>query len=268
MDLAATLPSVPSELQLLSGAWPDEPGLDTALSKLILDRVSSGDMPATMRLYVPGREVAFGRRDAVTPQYPAAVAAAHNAGFAAVERLAGGRAAVFTEHTIAFALATPDTNPRITIHSRFQEMSELIVAAFTRVGVASAIGEVPGEYCAGEFSVHHDHRLKLMGVGQRLARQAAHVGGVIAVRRTDLLLRALIPVYRALELEWRPTTTGSLNDVRDSVTSDDVMAALKAELRSRYDVGKGRIAEDLVGEARSMVHQHLPDLGDDLRNGN
>ena len=102
---------MPPELQLLGGAWPEEPGLDTALSKIILDRVSAGDMPATMRLYVPGREVAFGRRDAVTPQYPAAVAAAAEVGFAAVERLAGGRAAVFTEQTIAFALALPDDDP-------------------------------------------------------------------------------------------------------------------------------------------------------------
>lgn len=258
MDLATTLHAVSSELQLLGGTWPDEPGLDTALSKLILDRVSSGDMPATMRLYVPGREVAFGRRDAVTPQYPAAVAAARAAGFAAVERLAGGRAAVFTEHTIAFALAIPDDDPRTTIHSRFQHMSEMIVAAFARLGVSSEIGEIPGEYCAGDFSVHHDHRLKLMGVGQRLAKHAAHVGGVITVNRTDLLLRALIPVYRALDLEWRPTTTGSLGDVHHPITNDEVMTALKTELRARYTVIKGRIGEDLVAAARSLSHRHLP----------
>jgi lipoate-protein ligase A len=246
------------DLKLLSGAWTEEPGLDTSLSKLILDRVSSGEMPATMRLYVPSREVAFGRRDAVTPQYPAAVEATRVAGFAAVERLAGGRAAVFTEHTIAFALAIPDDDPRTTIHSRFQDMSDLVVAAFARLGVSSAVGEVPGEYCAGEFSVNHDHRLKLMGVGQRLAKRAAHVGGVIAVSRTDLLLRALIPVYRALELEWRPTTTGSLADVRPQITNDEVVAALQAELRGRYSVIKDRIDEDLVDEARSLAHRHLP----------
>jgi lipoate-protein ligase A len=258
LDLDTTLQVVPPELQLLSGSWPEEPGLDTALSKLILDRVSSGDMPATMRLYLPGREVAFGRRDAVTPQYPAAVSAARAAGFAAVERLAGGRAAVFTEHTIAFALATPDDDPRTSIRIRFQHMSELIVAAFARLGVSSEIGEIRGEYCAGEFSVHHDHRLKLMGVGQRLVKHAAHVGGVIAVNRTDLLLRALIPVYRALGLEWRPTTTGSLGDVHDPITNDEVMATLKAELQARYNVTKGRIGEDLVDEARRLSHRHLP----------
>jgi lipoate-protein ligase A len=247
-----------SILQLLGGAWPDEPGVDTAISRLILDRVSAGEMPPTMRLYVPGREVAFGRRDAVTPQYPDAVAAARKEGFGTVERLAGGRAAVFTEHTIAFSLAVPDDEPQSGIRDRFQTVGEIIVAALARIGVTSTIGEVSGEYCPGEFSINHAGRIKLMGVGQRLARRAAHVGGVIVVHRTDLLLQALIPVYRALDIEWRPATAGSLGDVRPSVTNDDVLAALKAELTSRYETTKNRIPVELADEARRLAIGYLP----------
>lgn len=249
---------MPSPVQLLSGAWPEEPGLDTALSRLILDRVSSGDMPATIRLFVPGREVAFGRRDAVAPQYPAAVAAARQAGFSAVERLAGGRAAVFTEHTIAFSLAVPDAEPQSGIRDRFESIGAIIVAAFARLGVQSNIGEISGEYCPGEFSINHAGRIKLMGVGQRLTKRAAHVGGVISVNRTDLLLRTLIPVYRALALEWRPSTTGSLGDVRPTITNEDVLAALKAELSSRYDLARSRITGDLVDDAHGLVPTYLP----------
>lgn len=248
---------VQPELQLLGGAWPEEPGLDTAVSKVILERVSAGDMPATMRLYVPGREVAFGRRDAVAPEYPAAVKAAQDAGFHAIERLAGGRAAVFTEHTIAFALAVPDPDPRISIHERFRDVSSMIVAALERIGVPAEIGEVRGEYCPGEFSVNHAGQIKLMGLGQRLARHAAHVGGVIAVSGTDLLLKALIPVYRALDIEWLPRTVGSITDVTRSARTDDVLAALKAELGTRYDVRRGRIAPDLVDEAATLAADHV-----------
>ncbi len=255
---AATLPPVPIPLLLLGGSWPDEPGLDTALSKLVLDRVSQGDMPATVRLYVPGREVAFGKRDAVTPQYAAAVAAARDNGFAAVERLAGGRAAVFTEHTIAFSLALPDRDPRTTIHDRFRHISELMVDAFWRLGISSAIGEIQGEYCPGEFSVHHNNQIKLMGVGQRLAKNAAHVGGVIAVNRTDLLLEALIPVYRALELEWRPATVGTLGDVQPGISNDAVLGALKSELAEHYEISRDRIDDSLATEARSISHRYLP----------
>lgn len=254
----ATLPLVSSSLQLLGGSWPEEPGLDTALSKLILDRVSAGIMPATMRLYVPAREVAFGRRDAVTPQYPAAVAAAREAGFSAVERLPGGRAAVFTEDTIAFSLTVPEADPRTTIQRRFQEMSEIVVAMLSRLGVPSAIGEIPGEYCPGGFSVHHQHRIKLMGVGQRLAKRAAHVGGVLTVNGTELLLQALVPVYRALELEWRPSTVGTIGDIRPGVRNDDVLAALRDELAARFDVTRDRIDDSLAEEARSLSHRYLP----------
>ncbi len=250
-----------SSLVILGGSWTDEPGLDTAISKLILDRVSDGDMPATMRIYTPGREVAFGKRDTVTKQYPAAVRAAHEAGFSAVERLAGGRAAVFHEQTIAFSIAIPDDDPRTAIRERFTEMSNLIVDSFWRLGIETQVGEVQGEYCPGEYSINHAGRIKVMGVGQRLARRATHVGGVIAVANTDLLLRALIPVYRALEIEWRPSTTGTLADVSPSVTNDLVIAALKAELAEHYELSRDRIGGDLVEAARDLVDHYLPDLG-------
>jgi lipoate-protein ligase A len=249
---------VPPQLLLLGGSWPDEPGVDTALSKVILDRVSAGQLPATLRLYVPGREVAFGKRDTIESLYPEAVAASRTAGFAAVERLAGGRAAVFSEHTLAFSLALPDEDPRTSIRDRFEHVSGIVVDAFWRLGVSSAIGEVPGEYCPGEFSVHHEGCIKLMGVGQRLARKAAHVGGVIAVNHTDLLLQALIPVYRALQLEWRPATTGSLGDIQRGVSNDEALAALKAEFAVHYSLTRDRIDQELLTEARAIGMQYLP----------
>jgi len=261
-SVLTTLSAVRSPLLLLGGCWPDEPGLDTAVSKVVLDHVSAGEMPTTLRLYVPGREVAFGKRDAVAPEYPEAVAAAREAGFAPVERLAGGRAAVFTEHTIAFSLAVPEDDPRTTIYERFGEMTDLIVAAFARLGVSSQVGEVPGEYCPGEYSVNHEGRLKLMGVGQRLAKKAAHIGGVITVARTDLLLRALIPVYRALNLEWRPATVGTLADIRSGVTTDDTLGALKAVFAERFAITRDRMHSDLVEAARPLAENYLPLLQD------
>ncbi len=228
------------------------------MSKVILDLVSAGEMPATLRLYVPGREVAFGKRDVVAPEYPEAVVAAREVGFAPVQRLAGGRAAVFTEQTIAFSLAVPEDDPRTTIYERFDEVTDLIVAAFARLGVSSRVGEVPGEYCPGEYSVNHDGRLKLMGVGQRLARKAAHIGGVITVANTDLLLRALIPVYRALNLEWRPATVGTLADVRSGITTDDTLGALKATFAERFVITRDRVHSDLVATARPLAAEYLP----------
>jgi octanoyl-[GcvH]:protein N-octanoyltransferase len=246
---------VATRLQIVGDSWPNQLGLDTAVSRAILDRVSAGEAPATLRLYVPRREVAFGRRDTVSPRYPAARRAAAAAGFAGIERLAGGRAAVFTEHTVAFALALPDPSPRDSIGRHFVEMAEAVVAALRRVGVGTTVGEVPGEYCPGAYSVNHAGRIKLMGVGQRLARHATHVGGVIVAARSDLVRRALVPVYRALEVPWEPATAGAVDDVAPGVTPTDVLEAMITEFSTRYDAVAATVPDAIVAAA-------LPNMGD------
>src|SRR5690606_187272 len=148
---------------------------DVAVSHAILSAVSEGELGPVLRLHVPGPLVAFGRADRVTPGYPAAVRAAQAHGFAPVERLAGGRAAVFHESTIAFSLAIPAPEPKPGIHARFEMISQLMVDAFEALGVDARIGELPGEYCPGQWSVNVGGRVKVMGVGQRLVRRAAHI---------------------------------------------------------------------------------------------
>ena len=116
MPAPAILPAVAGlrPLRLIRDTFPDRPAFDTALSRAILLRVSKGELPETMRLGRPGAMVAFGRRDVASRGYGAAVLAARAGGFEAVERLAGGRAAVFHEQTVAIAhaVADPDPTPR------------------------------------------------------------------------------------------------------------------------------------------------------------
>ena len=92
-------------IQLVRTAFPDRPAYDTAVSHAILERVARGELPETFRLARPGAMVAFGKQDVNSPGYTDAVTAAYAGGFEAVQRLAGGRAAVFHENTIAFAWA-------------------------------------------------------------------------------------------------------------------------------------------------------------------
>src|SRR4051794_1507770 len=114
-----------------------------------------------------------------SPHYGAAADAARAAGFAAVERLAGGRAAVFHQGTIAIARAYRDPQPAKRTYARFEEMSELITATLRGLGVDARIGEVPGEYCPGAYSVNARGKAKLAGIGQRMIRGGAHLGGVV-----------------------------------------------------------------------------------------
>ena len=45
---------------------------------------------------------------------------------------------------------------------------ELLAGALRQLGVPAGVGEVPGEYCPGEFSVHDGGGRKLVGTAQRL----------------------------------------------------------------------------------------------------
>jgi lipoate-protein ligase A len=250
--------SQPRSIRLVRDEFSDRPAFDTAVSRALLIRASEGVIPETFRLNVPGRVVAFGKRDTLEPGYPEAVAAAADEGFASVERLAGGRAAVFTEHTLAFSWTIPHRDPRRGIYARFQALAGLMARTFDGLGVPAEVGEIPGEYCPGDYSVHHGGRIKLMGVGQRLASAAAHVGGVVVVDRPDLVRRVLVPVYDRLGLDWEPTTAGALTDVRPGLTVASVASALIAELARSAVLVEDTIGVYTLALAERLAPDHEP----------
>ena len=231
----------------------DDPVLDTALSTALLQRVGSGEVDPTLRLWTPDRIVAFGSQDRARPGYSAAIDAATRMGFAAVERLAGGKAAVFHEGTIAFAWTTPHPDPKTGIAERFRAISSIIVEALSRLGVTGTVGEVRGEYCPGRFSVQVGGR-KVMGVGQRLVRSAAHVGGVLVAHSPELVNLPLVPVYEALGYEWRPEATGAIgnpvDDVIGALTGAFTAAGLSLQ-RSQFD-------QETAAVAANIAERHLP----------
>jgi len=244
-------------IKLIRDGYPNAPGMDIAVSRALLLRASEGEITETFRLNIPGRVMAFGKRDTLTPGYPAAVVAAHTAGFRPVERLAGGRAAVFHEGTFAFSWTIPASDPRSGIKSRFSLLTDLMVAAFARIGIEGEVGQVPGEYCPGDHSVHHDGRIKLMGVGQRLARGAAHIGGVVMVTNSALAREALIPVYEALQLDWNPATVGALQDIVPGLTMQSAAAAIETELSAAASLEAVHLDETTIDLARTLAPDHV-----------
>jgi octanoyl-[GcvH]:protein N-octanoyltransferase len=234
--------------------------LDVALSHSILSAVSEGRLGPTLRLHVPGPVLAFGRADRVTSGYSAAVRAAEAHGFVPVERLAGGRAAVFHEKTIAFSLAIPEVEPKTGINERFEMISSLMAEAFETLGVDARIGQLPGEYCPGKWSVNVAGKVKVMGVGQRLVRNAAHVGGVVVVDEGHRIRDVLIPVYRALGLDWDPRTAGSLADRSPGLTMPLVTDAIEMQFRRRFPVVERSLPAEVIGEAERLVPDHLPEV--------
>ena len=234
-------------LRLIRHSFPDQPELSTEISRTILRRVAAGELPPTIRIHRPGREVAFGRQDIASPGYEAAAEAARAAGFAAVERLAGGRAAVFHEGTIAIARAYRDPQPPQRTYARFEEMADLIADALKGLGVDARVGEVPGEYCPGAYSVNARGATKLAGIGQRMIRGGAHMGGVVVASGGGEIARVLVPVYRALELDWDPSTSGSVADeLGREVDSGELEEALIAELAKRYELVDAELDEETM----------------------
>lgn len=234
-------------------SFPAPPELDTAVSRVALRRVGDGAMPETFRIHRPAAIVAFGPRDRVAPGFREAVAAAREGGFAALERLAGGRAAVFHEGTVAFSWAIPDPSAREGIRRRFDEVADVMATAFRSLGVDARVGEVPREYCPGEHSVNARGRTKIMGVGQRVVAGAAHVGGVVVVSGADRIRDILVPVYDALELDWDPETVGSLEVEDPGITWEAAERAILDELAARFAVEETTLPDDLVAEARTLV---------------
>jgi lipoate-protein ligase A len=243
-------------IRLLTEQYPDRPAFDTAVSHALLRRASDGEVAETLRLHQPGSIVAFGRQDVVGPGYRSAVEASRATGYEAIERLAGGRAAVFHPGTIAFAWTIPSPTPRETIKPRFEALTSTLLAAFRALGADARIGEVPGEYCPGAYSINVAGYHKVMGTGQRIIGRAAHVGGVIVVEGGDRIAEVLIPVYEALALRWNPATSGDLAGAAPGITRQDVMAAIVSEFDRRYRLENGRIDEATLSLAEDLEPTH------------
>lgn len=241
-------------LTVLTASVPGDPVLDTGLSSAVLEGVVQGG-PPVLRLWAPGPGVSFGRLDRLLPGFPAAVAAARTAGFAAVMRVGGGRAAAAHEGALVFGLAAPvgeDTT------RRFETMAGVLCRALARVGVDAQRGELPGEYCPGAWSLHAGG-VKLAGIAQRVRRSAAWTEGVLLVSGANRVREVLVPVHEALGLAWDPCTLGAVEDLVPGIGWHDVAAALRAELATEHELVEA--AEDLTALALARIVRERHDAG-------
>ncbi len=243
-------------MHLLRDSFPDRPEMGPALSKALLERVAAGYEPETFRLSRPGNVVAFGRRDTVSQGYADAVRAARAGGFEAMERLTGGRAAAYSAGTLSLTRTSRESTPALRTTARFTEMSDLIVEALVELGVDARVGEVPGEYCPGEYSVNARGQVKLAGTGQRMITDGAHVGAVLVVQAGAEIRRILEPVYAALGLEWNPETTSAIEDEFPGVTLDQVEQAILAALERRFELVRAGLSPETLRRAEQIADRH------------
>lgn len=224
-----------------------------ALSRILLEEVAAGSRGPTARVARTGAAVAFGRRDCVSPGYGAARRAGLDLGYAGIERLSGGRATAYGEGVVVLTLTVPDPYPARGTGERFRFAAELTRDALLRLGVDARIGEIPGEYCPGEFSVSASGRSKIAGIGQRMVKGAAHVGVVVTASGSDRLASVLGPVYRALELPLDPATIGSVEAETGKCTGSDLIDALVNSLGKRAELVPEEISAVTLERAGSVA---------------
>lgn len=197
----------------------------------LLHQVKAGEQAAMLRLYRPEPTVAFGQRDARLPGFAAAQQSSRDHGFVPAVRRAGGRAAAYHQGTLVVDHLQREQDAMVQAKPRFAFFGELFAQALRSLGVDAGVGEIPGEYCPGEFSIYGRSAttsIKLVGTAQRVVAGAYLFSSVIVVEDSAPIRQVLTATYADLGLDWDPATAGAAADLLPHITVADVEAAILA----------------------------------------
>jgi octanoyl-[GcvH]:protein N-octanoyltransferase len=225
--------------------------LELAVSHALLTRVAAGELPSTLRVYRPAPAVAFGKLDTLRPGYEDAVAAARAHGYEPVLRLPGGHAAAYHRQSLALDVVYALEDPILGTHDRFRDEGARLAGALATLGVDARVGEVPGEYCPGAYSVNARGQIKLIGTAQRLVRGGALLGASIVVGDGPSIRAVLTDVYAALDFDWTAATAGAVDEEVPGISLDDVERAVIAS----FDDLQPAALDD---ETRALAHRLAP----------
>ena len=170
-----------------------------------------------IRVWAPGKHVAFGRRDAGREGYESAVAAAERLGYRTFEREVGGRAVAYTDSTLAFVRTEPIEDVREGLHSRYERVTGAVQKALWRSGVPAQRGEPDDSFCPGSHSLQY--KGKIVGIAQRVRQDAAMISGVCIVSDAREIAAVLDEVYPPLGIPFDPRTVGSVEQAGGRVSS-------------------------------------------------
>jgi len=205
---------------------------DLARSVELLRAVASGAIAEdrVVRLSTPVPTVAMSRRESRLPGFEEARTLSRSRGFDPVIRPTGGRAVAYDETCIVFDVVAREGDVAIDQARFFRQVGDALAASMRDLGVDARVGDVPGEYCPGEFSINARGAVKLIGTSQRAVRGARLLSGMLPLGDVSHLADVLAEVNAALGLEWDTATFGSLDaeapGIRRSTIEDALIAAL------------------------------------------
>jgi lipoate-protein ligase A len=192
-----------------------------------------------LRIHRPGATAAFSRRDTRRPRFAEAAEVARTLGFAPVVRPQGGRLAAYHQGSLVIDHVVRVANPHEGLGGRFAHYASLHASALAGLGADVRIGEVPGEYCPGEFSLNVGGTHKIAGSAQRVTRDGWLLSTVVQVAGSAETRELLSPTHAALGYEFDPATVGAIEDfvpvtwetVRDAVLAAYVEDAARSVVR-------------------------------------
>ncbi|MGH2929582.1 MAG: lipoyl protein ligase domain-containing protein, partial [Solirubrobacteraceae bacterium] len=182
-------------MDLVTTGHPQRPALDMALTGTLLGAVARGSAPDTIRVFRPGPTLAFGRMDRGRVGFADACRVAVVHGRVPVLRWGGGHAAAYDADCVLIELVRGQEHIVGGLEERFLDLAALVQEAVGRLGTALELGELPGEYCPGRFSLHLPDGPKAAGIAQRVIRGASLTTAAIVVRGGEALRAVIADVY-------------------------------------------------------------------------
>jgi lipoate-protein ligase A len=240
-------------MDLLTIAHPEQPAFDMALTGALLYAVARERAPETVRIFRPGPTLAFGRMDRRRAGFVDACRAALAHGRKPVVRLGGGHAAAYNHDCVLVEVVRRHEHSLGGSEDRFADMVGLVQEALARLGVVLELGELPGEYCPGRYSLHLPSGPKVAGVAQRVLRHASLTTAVIVVRGGDTLRDTLNDVYDALELPLDTRATGAVSDHQPHVTVDLAAQVVLETAADRYQAMSAHVGSETLQRANKLL---------------
>lgn len=231
--------------------------LDVAISDALLRRAAQRGL-ASLRVWRPRQPaLSVGRLDARHPRLDEVLDLARAAGVVPVRRLAGGRAATLDSGCLCLGWAQPQ--PRLEESSaRYELIAEVIARALRALGVATSLGEAPGEWCPGAWSVQGPAG-KVAGLAQRVITGGAWCEALIVIQAAPKLLRLARQVHNVLGLQWSDSGQGQLGELLagqadpHAALSDALTGALRERLG---EVRRAPLPAQVRDTARALTPEH------------
>ncbi|MGZ4248167.1 MAG: lipoyl protein ligase domain-containing protein [Solirubrobacteraceae bacterium] len=231
--------------------------LDVAVSHALLNRAARKGF-GSLRLWRPlSPALSVGRLDVRHPRLDEVLALARAAAVTPVRRLAGGHAATLDSGCLCLGWA--QAHPRLEESSaRYELIAGALVEALGALDVQSSLGESPGEWCPGAWSVQGPSG-KLAGLAQRVVSGGAWCEALIVIRAAPELRALARQAHRVLDLEWGESAQGELAELVPA--APDLHMALSGALtqalaRRLGPIKRHRLPADVHADARALVGGH------------